>query len=158
MLNDQADVRWECRRLADLTASSLHRIHVARQQVFVVEQRCVFQDADDVDERSQHLVAWSADERLLAYARIVDPGVKYAEASIGRVLTTEAARGRGLGRLLIRRAVEQVMRDFPEAGVRISAQQRLQGFYREVGFISVGEPYLEDDMPHVEMLRAAGGR
>ena len=154
-------LRWRCERLGALSARELHRIHVARQQVFVVEQACAFQDADEADERAWHLAAWQdagegaeAGPALLAYARIVDPGVKYLEPSIGRVLTTAAARGTGLGRLLLARAIEEAQTLHPGRGLRISAQHRLERFYAEAGFISVGVPYLEDDLPHIEMWRA----
>ena len=134
----------------------LQRIHMARQQVFVVEQNCVYLDADEVDEASWHLAAWRAGDALpLAYARIVAPGVKYAEASIGRVITSAAARGTGLGRELVRRAVEQAEAIFPGCGIRISAQAHLVRFYAAFGFAPVGEEYLEDGIPHVEMLRPA---
>lgn len=146
-------ITWRCARLHELSPLELQRIHIARQQVFAVEQDCVFQDADEVDEQSAHLAAWCEDGVLLAYARLVDPGVKYAEPSIGRVLTTAAARGTGVGRALVRRAVDHATTAFPGQGLRISAQLRLERFYADVGFVSVGEPYLEDGMPHVEMLR-----
>ncbi|WP_421887961.1 GNAT family N-acetyltransferase [Methylibium sp.] len=147
------EIVWRCARLPELSPLELQRIHIARQQVFAVEQDCVFQDADEVDEQSAHLAAWREDGVLLAYARLVDPGVKYAEPSIGRVLTTAAARGTGVGRVLVRRAVDHATAVFPGQGLRISAQLRLERFYAEAGFVCVGEPYLEDDMPHVEMLR-----
>ena len=151
-------LRWRCERLAAMSPLDLQRIHIARQQVFVVEQACAFQDADAADERAWHLSAWAgardADGELLAYARIVDPGVKYLEPSIGRVLTTAAARGTGLGRLLLARAIAQAEALFPGQGLRISAQHRLERFYAEAGFITVGAPYLEDDLPHIEMWRA----
>ncbi|QAZ39535.1 GNAT family N-acetyltransferase [Methylibium sp. Pch-M] len=147
------EISWHCARLHELSPLELQRIHIARQQVFAVEQNCVFQDADEVDEHSAHLAAWRADGVLLAYARLVDPGVKYAEPSLGRVLTTAAARGTGVGRALVRRAVDHLTAAFPEQGLRISAQLRLERFYAEAGFVSIGEPYLEDDMPHIEMLR-----
>lgn len=147
------DLSWRCARLHELGALELQRIHVARQQVFVVEQACAFQDADAADERSAHLCGWARAGSLWAYARLVDPGVKYAEPSIGRVLTTAAARGRGLGRELVRRAIAEADARFPGQGLRISAQQRLQRFYEQAGFVSIGEPYLEDDLPHIEMLR-----
>ena len=143
---------WRCARFEALAPRELQRIHEARQQVFVVEQRCAFQDADRSDERSAHLCAWRADGELLAYCRIVDPGVKYVEPSIGRVLTTAAARGTGLGRELLRRSIEACRTAFPGRGIRISAQHRLERFYREAGFASVGEPYLEDELPHIGML------
>jgi ElaA protein len=151
----QAELTWRCVRLEGLNPRELQRIHEARQQVFVVEQRCAFQDADRSDERAAHLAAWSPGGELQAYARIVDPGVKYAEPSIGRVLTAASARGTGLGRELMRRAIAACEASFPGRGIRISAQQRLERFYREAGFVGVGEPYLEDDLPHLEMLRAA---
>lgn len=144
---------WRCARLHELSALELQRIHVARQQVFVVEQACAFQDADAADEHSAHLCGWAADGALWAYARLVDPGVKYAEPSIGRVLTTATARGQGLGRELVRRAIAEADARFPGQGLRISAQHRLEHFYERAGFVSVGEPYLEDDLPHIEMLR-----
>ncbi|HKX96052.1 MAG TPA: GNAT family N-acetyltransferase [Methylibium sp.] len=147
------DLTWRCTRLHELGALELQRIHVARQQVFVVEQACAFQDADAADERSAHLCGWTPDGELWAYARLVDPGVKYAEPSIGRVLTTAAARGLGLGRELVRRAIAEAEARFAGQGLRISAQHRLQRFYEQAGFVSVGEPYLEDDLPHIEMLR-----
>ena len=149
------ELHWRCCRLEELSAAELHRIHGARQEVFVLEQRCAYLDADDYDESSFHLVAWAPQQRLpLAYARVVDPGVKYPEPSIGRVLTTAAARGTGLGRELVRRAVAHTVAACPGQGIRISAQAHLEAFYREVGFVAVGEGYLEDDIPHIEMWRA----
>ena len=105
------ELQWRWCRLDGLSATELHRIHGARQQVFVLEQRCAYLDADDYDESSFHLAAWAPQQRLpLAYARVVDPGVKYPEPSIGRVLTTAAARGTGLGRELVRRAIAHTWR------------------------------------------------
>lgn len=151
-MNNLASIDWRCARFDALTPRELQRIHIARQQVFVVEQGCAFQDADLVDESSTHVWA-SARGELLAYARIVDPGLKCAEPSIGRVLTTPAARGSGLGRELLRRAVDHCGAAHPRQDIVISAQHRLERFYREAGFASVGEPYLEDGQPHIEMRR-----
>ncbi len=148
------DLTWQCERLNQLAPVALHRIMRARQQVFVIEQQCIYLDADSADETSWHLVAWGPDGEPRAYARVVDPGVKYAEASIGRVITTEAARGTGLGRELVRRAVEQASAAYPGVPVRISAQSRLEAFYAGFGFEIVGERYLEDGLPHTEMLLA----
>jgi ElaA protein len=148
-------LRWRCARIDELAPRELQRIHVARQQVFAVEQRCIFQDADAVDEVSSHLCAWSEHGELLAYARLVDPGVKYPEPSIGRVLTTASARGSGLGRELVGRAVAHCRAAFAGQGIRISAQHRLERFYEAAGFVAVGEPYCEDDLPHIEMLLRA---
>jgi len=122
--------------------------------VFCIEQDCVYLDADEADEQSYHLAAWSpAHAEPLAYARLVDPGVKYAEPSMGRVITTAAARGTGLGRELVRRVLALSDEVFAGQGIRISAQSRLQRFYNEVGFVAVGDDYMEDGIPHTEMLR-----
>lgn len=147
---------WRLCRFRELDVVELQHIYTARQQVFVVEQACAYLDADGVDEQAWHLAAWAPSQRLpLAYARLVEPGVKYAEPSIGRVITTEAARGTGLGRELVRRAVAHCDRLWPGLGIRISAQSQLEAFYGGFGFRPVGERYLEDHIPHTEMLRAA---
>jgi ElaA protein len=122
--------------------------------VFSIEQDCVYLDADEADEQSYHLAAWSpAHAEPLAYARLVDPGVKYAEPSMGRVITAAAARGTGLGRELVKRVLALSDEVFAGQGIRISAQSRLQRFYNEVGFVAVGKDYMEDGIPHIEMLR-----
>ncbi|MBX3620983.1 MAG: GNAT family N-acetyltransferase [Rhizobacter sp.] len=145
---------WRLARLDTLRPVELARIYRARQEVFSIEQNCVYLDADEADERSWHLAAWSPDHTLpLAYARLVDPGIKYTEPSMGRVITTAAARGTGLGRELVRRVLAIAAETFPGQGVRISAQSRLRRFYGEFGFEAVGEDYMEDGIPHVEMVR-----
>jgi ElaA protein len=150
---------WRWCHFDELSLHELQNIFAARQAVFVVEQQCIYQDADGVDALSHHLAAWSPAQPLpLACARVVAPGVKYAEPSIGRVATTAAARGTGLGRELVRRAVAHTEAVYPGLGIRISAQAHLQAFYAEAGFIAVGETYLEDGIPHLEMLRPAGTR
>jgi ElaA protein len=148
---------WRCCRFDELHVAELQNIYMARQQVFAIEQRCVYLDADGCDERGWHLAAWSAAQRMpLAYARLLEPGVKYTEPSIGRVITTGAGRGTGLGRTLVRRAVAECEHLWPGLGIRISAQSHLARFYGEAGFVAVGGDYMEDGIPHVEMLRAAG--
>lgn len=150
------EIDWRVSRFSELSPVELARIYRARQQVFVVEQQCSYLDADALDELAWHIAAWSPAEVLpLAYARLVLPGAKYAEPAMGRVLTIDAARGVGLGRELVRRAIEHAALVFPGQGLRISAQQRLLRFYAEFGFAVAGEGYLEDGIPHVEMLRRA---
>lgn len=145
---------WRWCRFDELSVRELQFIYMARQQVFSLEQQCIYLDADGCDETAFHLAAWAPGHCVpLAYARVVDPGVKYAEPSIGRVVTTAAGRGTGLGRELIQRAVSQTLAAFPGQGIRISAQSHLEAFYRAVGFESVSERYLEDGIPHTEMLR-----
>jgi len=148
-----ASLTWRWCRFDELSVFELDAIYRARQQVFSIEQQCIYLDADGFDEASWHLAAWSMAHKLpLAYARIVHPGLKYAEPSIGRVITTAAARGTGLGRELVVRAVAHCRAAFPGQGIRISAQTRLERFYAEVGFVAVGAPYIEDGIPHTEML------
>ena len=150
---DPAALRWRWCHFDALGVHELQNIYTARQQVFSLEQQCIYLDADGCDEHSFHLAAWAPGHRVpLAYARVVQPGVKYAEPSIGRVITTEAARGSGLGRELVRRAVEHSQAEFPGQGIRISAQTRLEAFYAGFGFAPMGVPYMEDGIPHTEML------
>ncbi|HEV7913189.1 MAG TPA: GNAT family N-acetyltransferase [Albitalea sp.] len=148
-------VTWRSGRFDALSLRELQFIYMARQQVFAIEQNCVYLDVDGHDETAWHMAAWSPAQAMpLAYARLLDPGVKYAEPSMGRVITTEAARGTGLGRELVRRVVELGDRVWPGRGMRISAQSRLEAFYGELGFAIVGERYLEDGIPHTEMALA----
>lgn len=148
------EIDWRVCRFSELSLVELARIYRARQQVFVVEQQCNYQDADALDEVAWHIAAWTPAEVLpLAYARLVLPGAKYAEPAMGRVLTLGAARGVGLGRELVRRAIEHASVVFQGQALRISAQERLLHFYGEFGFAAVGAVYLEDGIPHVEMLR-----
>jgi len=151
-----SDLRWRWCSFDELSVRELHHIYAARQLVFALEQECVYLDVDGCDEQSFHLAAWSPAQREpLAYARVVEPGVKYTEPSIGRVLTTAAARGTGLGRVLMQRAIEGSLAAFPGQGIRISAQSRLEAFYASLGFAVMGERYIEDGIPHTEMLRPA---
>jgi ElaA protein len=149
-------VTWRECAFEELSVFELQAINSARQIVFSIEQQCAYLDADGCDERSFHLAAWAPGERLpLAYARVVHPGLKYPEPSIGRVITASAVRGTGLGRELVRRAIALCRVQFPGAGIRISAQTRLERFYAEAGFVTVGEPYIEDGILHTEMLLPA---
>lgn len=146
-------LNWRWCTFDALSAHELHRIHRARQAVFVMEQACLYADADVYDEQAHHLSAWSVEQSLpLAYARVLAPGVKYAEPSIGRVLTLATARGQGLGQHLVARALACTAGLYAGQKVRISAQARLVDFYGALGFVTVGEPYLEDGLPHIEML------
>jgi ElaA protein len=156
MPSDSSSARWQCCPFSELSLTALQHIFAARQAVFVVEQQCAYLDVDGLDEQAWHLAAWSPEHRLpLAYARLFPPGAKYAEASIGRVLTTQAARGQGWGRRLVGRAVARCDSLFSGSALRISAQAHLSNFYGEFAFQVVGEPYLEEGIPHVEMLRCA---
>ncbi len=143
---------WRFARLDELSAREVHDILQARTAVFVVEQACVFQDMDGADPGCWHLFSREAGE-IAAYCRLVPPGLKFAEPSIGRVITTRVARGTGAGRELVREALRRCGSLWPGAAVRISAQRHLERFYGSLGFVTDSEPYDEDGIPHVEMLR-----
>ena len=145
------ELEWYERTFDELTSAQLYAIMALRQQVFVVEQACAYQDADGVDPVSRHLWAEVA-ERIHAYLRIVPAGVKFAEVSIGRVIVAPEARGTGLGRELMRRGLASA----GAVPVRIGAQAHLERFYGELGFVRASEPYDEDGIPLLEMVRAIG--
>ncbi len=144
---------WVWRSFDELTADELYDIFALRQTVFVVEQNCAYLDADGVDRRSRHLYKRDESGRMIAYLRLVDPGVKYDEPSIGRVITHPSVRRTGVGRELMGEGLRGAAKYFPEAAIRIGAQRWAENFYRSLGFDSVGREYMEDDIPHVEMLR-----
>jgi ElaA protein len=148
-------IEWQWKRFAELSPAETYALLTARAAVFVVEQNCAFQDLDGLDQVSWHLLAWAgsgAERTLAGYLRLIEPGGKYAEPSIGRVLTTAAFRGTGLGRALMREGLAQSAALYPGCAVRIGAQQRLERFYEELGFRTVSAPYNEDNIMHVEML------
>lgn len=139
---------WHERGFDELTVHELYAIVALRERVFVVEQRCAYQDADGLDPLARHL--WAEESGAVhAYCRMFAAGVKYAEASIGRVITAPEVRGTGLGRLLMRRALAAV----GPVPVRIGAQAHLEAFYGELGFVRASAIYDEDGIPHIEMVR-----
>jgi ElaA protein len=142
---------WQCKTFDTLRAAELYKLLQLRAAVFVVEQNCPYLDPDDKDVFALHVLCSRGNE-LLAYARILPGGVSYLEVSIGRVATASSARGTGLGKQLMQFCLQQIEATFGRVPVRISAQCYLEKFYNEFGFVRVGEDYLEDDIPHVEML------
>jgi len=146
-------VQWTSSTLAALDATTLHRVYQLRQNVFVLEQNCLYADIDALDEQAIHVLGVDAEQQLVAYLRILPPGAQYAEPAIGRVVVAQSARGKGVGRELIEEGIRLTHQHFANANIRLSAQSHLVALYEAVGFESVGEPYLEDDIPHQEMLR-----
>jgi ElaA protein len=145
---------WTLRAYDELSANELYALLEVRQRVFVVEQKCPYLDADGRDTSSWHLFGRSPGGELTAYLRIVAPGCRFPEPSIGRVLTHPDFRRRGYGKILMREGIRRCQRLFPGLPIRISAQAYLQRFYEELGFESdrEGDPYEEDGIPHIEML------
>ena len=150
------DICWRWTHFSELGIHDLYEILQLRQQVFVLEQQCLYQDIDDIDCYAWHLSATQRTgektDKLIAYLRVVEPGRKYDEPSNGRVITKESFRGLGIVKSLFIRGVQHTLAEFHNADIRISAQQHLAGFYGDAGFERVGTPYLEDDIPHVEMI------
>ena len=138
-------------RFDDLGVHALYDILALRCRVFILEQGA-YLDPDGADRHSFHLQGRDASGALQAYLRAVDPGVKYAEPSIGRVITAPELRRSGLGRELMREGLARCARQWPGQAVRISAQARLNDFYAGFGFVTQGEDYLEDGIPHRQML------
>jgi len=142
---------WKCKHFKDLSAYELYDILRLRNEVFVVEQNCVFQDADNKDQHCYHLCGWKNDQ-LIAYVRLVPPGTYYEEPSIGRVVTSPSERRTGAGRLLMQKAIEECFKIFGRQNIKIGAQLYLKKFYESLRFHQVSDVYLEDNIPHVKML------
>ena len=136
-----------------LTTDELYAILKLRQEVFVVEQDCPYLDADGKDLDAIHVFAQQSDKSIIGYTRVLGPGVSYPTyASIGRVVNDPSIRGKGLGKLIMKVSIEACRAAFPQHDIKISAQTYLDGFYQSLGFVSTGEYYLEDDMPHQGMI------
>lgn len=135
-----------------LTPNELYAIIRLRNEVFVVEQNCVFQDADNKDQQSLHLMYWNNHE-LVAYCRLVPPGLAYTEMSIGRVVSSPYHRKTGAGRQLIAEAIDLINEQYGTGPIRIGAQCYLIKFYASFGFVEEGEMYLEDGIEHIEMVK-----
>jgi ElaA protein len=146
-----SSLRWRWLAFDALTTRQLHDLLALRQRVFVVEQKCAYQDVDGADLECVHGLG-ERDGVLVATARLVPPGLKFEEPAIGRVATALEARGSGFGRELMREAIRETRARWPGRPIRIGAQRYLERFYGELGFVVAGEPYDEDGIPHVEML------
>jgi ElaA protein len=145
-------ITWQCKKFRDMSAVELHAVLALRAAVFVVEQKCAYQDPDYKDEHGMHVMGWH-DGVLVAVSRILPQGVSYDEVSIGRVATSSVVRGTGAGMMLMERTMQYIKDHFGEVPVRISAQSYLEKYYTKFGFVrSEKEEYLEDDIPHVDML------
>ncbi|HJD86015.1 GNAT family N-acetyltransferase [Empedobacter falsenii] len=147
------EIIWHFKSFEELTSKELYKIIQLRNDVFVIEQDCIYQDADGKDFKCGHLWATIQDE-VVAYSRIVPQGISYEnEPSIGRVITNPKFRRYGLGKQLMKNSVQVIENQFKTSSIRISAQSYLKEFYSTFGFKQVSEEYLEDDIPHIEMLR-----
>ncbi|SRR5258705_8449730 len=145
-------ISWTVKKFDELSVHELYAILRLRSEVFVVEQNCVFQDMDNKDQSSYHLMGWE-DHALAAYTRLIPPGVVYPSASIGRVITSQAARGTGIGRQLMEKSIEEATSLFGNIPIKIGAQLYLKEFYNSFGFDQSSDIYDEDGIDHIEMIR-----
>jgi ElaA protein len=144
-------MKWICKTFDDLTPHELYAILQLRNEVFVVEQNCVFQDADNKDQLCYHLAGWE-ENILIAYTRIVPAGISYGESSIGRVVVLPAARKNGAGKILMQKSMETLFSLFGNIPIKIGAQLYLKKFYESLGFQQTSDIYIEDGIDHIEML------
>ena len=147
-------MNWICKYFEELSLRELYEIGRLRQEVFVLEQNCPYVDFDGKDLYCYHLMGFDENNRLVAYSRIVPKGVSYEDyISIGRVITSGLVRKSGLGRILMQESISVCEKLFGKSDIKISAQTYLLNFYESLGFVSTGKEYLEDDIPHTEMIR-----
>lgn len=145
-------LRWQLKHFNELTPHELYAILRLRSEVFVVEQTCPYLDPDGKDVYCNHLMGY-IDSELVAYARIVPADISYSEVSIGRVITSFAQRRTGAGKELMKEAIAATEKLFRRVPIRIGAQAYLKQFYEAFGFEDLNEPYMEDGIPHLIMLR-----
>lgn len=145
------EINWAWQKFEALSGLEVYEILAIRQQVFAVEQQCAYLDADGIDIQSWHLCGRNSTQMLVAYARLMPPGVKYPELSIGRVLVLSAERGSGLGHQLVAQCLNKCRAEYYKQDIRISAQAHLEKFYASAGFERTGEPYNEDGIKHIAM-------
>ena len=136
---------------SQLTNSELYEILRLRSEIFVVEQNCVYQDLDNLDQEAFHFLVINEGE-IVAYVRMLKPGTRFPEASIGRVVTKIDYRNQGISTLLIRKAIQTIHNDWKANKIKISAQKYLQRFYESLGFVAVTDEYSEDGIPHLGMI------
>ena len=147
-------LHWNCKPFYELNLDELYAMMQLRQEVFVVEQDCAYLDADGLDQKAWHLMGWDDKKQLIAYSRLLPKGLSYSEyAAIGRVVTSNKVRGKGVGKQLMGETIKHIKQIFDTSTIKISAQCYLIRFYESFGFFSIGEEYLEDGIPHIAMIR-----
>ncbi len=145
-------MQWILKQFDNLTPKELYKILQLRNEVFIVEQNCPYQDCDNKDIYAWHLMGMH-EEKLLAYSRLLAPGISYSESSIGRIVSSPSVRKTGTGKKLMHESIKQIENIFQTNTIRIGAQLYLQKFYETFGFVQDGDNYLEDNIPHILMLK-----
>ena len=146
------NINWSCKAFNALTPHELYSILQLRNEVFIVEQSCPYPDCDNKDQQSYHFMGWEQD-KLVAYTRLLPPGLAYDEASIGRVVTSPSIRRSKIGRELMQRSIDKLDELFGKSAIKIGAQLYLKSFYESLGFTQCSDVYLEDGIEHIKMIR-----
>lgn len=146
------EIKWHWYEFDEMSPSTLYEYLRLRQQIFIIEQHCIYADLDDHDQLGQHLIGFTPDGHMAACLRLLPPGSKYPEPSLGRIAVTPKERNQKLGHLLVDSGIAQARALYPGLAIRIQAQAHLQAFYQQHGFDPVGEPYDEDGIAHIEMF------
>ena len=147
-------MHWQALSFSELSLEQLYALLRLRQEVFVIEQDCVFLDMDNLDQEAIHMLCLKGD-KLLAYQRCIAPDAKSPESLLGRIVVCPTVRQKKLGKELVQRGIEHNLRRWPDNDIRISAQARLHNFYAALGFIAEGDEYIEDGIPHLQMRYGA---
>ena len=142
-------VKFEVKKFNEIDSKTLHNIFLLRAEVFIVEQECIYQDIDGKDPESIHIIGKKKQE-IVAYSRIMN--LKNDFSSIGRVLVKKDSREKGLGKKLMKKSIEEAIKEYRKRKIKISAQEYLRKFYTDLGFKHTGKSYLEDGIPHIEMI------
>ena len=146
-------ITWFCKHFNEISTEEFHDIIQLRINVFVVEQNCPYPEIDGKDKNAYHVFGKNEENKIVAVARIIPPGISYEECSIGRVASASSARLTGCGIDLMHFTIENINSIYGKSNIRISAQEYLKSFYEKFGFKKMSESYLEDELPHIEMLR-----
>ena len=153
-----SQIRWQWSKFDSLSTREIYEAIALRERVFIVEQNCPYLDCDGKDQQSHHLLGWASGpsrttEHLIAYLRVVPPGLRFIEVSIGRVVVAPECRRQGVGLTLMKQGLQFAHDTYGNVPVRIAAQAHLQKYYGALGFVTDSDVFLEDDIPHVEMIK-----
>ncbi len=144
-------IDWQLKSFDELTNYEVYEILHLRSRIFIVDQQSIYIDPDNYDQKALHLCAFSSN-KIIAYARLFRSGDKIESATFGRVLVDQSLQKQGIGRELVSRSIAILHQEYNENTIQIEAQLYLQKFYSDYGFIPIGEPYIEDNVPHIRMV------
>ena len=152
MIDNDLKIHWESLPFKSIDVEKLYEIIQLRQEIFIVEQDCPYIDADGIDPKCIHISGYY-DKNLIAYSRIMPPGINYKEASIGRIITKKNYRSLGIRYKLVSISIEEIYKNYGNQPIRLSGQTYARAFYEKLGFIGQGKEYLEDGIPHISLVK-----